>query len=153
VFLTQKTYECDNGVKVETLFIHESGEILSCGILHVPANKQDAQGYGSALTYCRRYSLMAACGIAPEDDDGNGASGETGTKKDTAKKPVGLDTNVVADFLLNISEAATFAELQKIYAAAYKAAQQLDDTKALEHFTIAKDKRKQALQLEMGDQP
>ena len=37
------------------------------------ANKQDAQGYGSALTYARRYSLMAACGIAPEDDDGNKA--------------------------------------------------------------------------------
>jgi len=41
--------------------------------LHVPASKHDAQGYGSALTYARRYSLMAACGIAPEDDDGNAA--------------------------------------------------------------------------------
>ena len=32
------------------------------------------RGYGSALTYARRYSLMATCGIAPEDDDGNAAS-------------------------------------------------------------------------------
>jgi hypothetical protein len=74
IFLTQKCHESSDGVNVETLLIHESGESLSCGILHVPASKQDPQGYGSALTYARRYSLMAACGIAPEDDDGNAAS-------------------------------------------------------------------------------
>ena len=69
--LVQTCHESDSGVIVETLFIHESGEQLSCGKLHVPAIKQDPQQYGSALTYARRYSLMAACGIAPEDDDGN----------------------------------------------------------------------------------
>ena len=40
----------------------------------MPATKHDAQGFGSALSYARRYSLMAACGIAPEDDDGNQAT-------------------------------------------------------------------------------
>lgn len=74
IALMQVTHDCDNGVIVETVFIHESGESLSSGRLHVPASKQDAQGYGSALTYARRYSLMAACGIAPEDDDGNRAT-------------------------------------------------------------------------------
>lgn len=74
IMLMQKTHECESGVMVETVFIHESGEELSSGKLHVPASKQDPQGYGSALTYARRYSLMAACGIAPEDDDGNAAS-------------------------------------------------------------------------------
>lgn len=73
IFLAQPTHEDSTGVTVETLFIHESGETLSCGRLHVPASKQDPQGYGSALTYARRYSLMSACGIAPEDDDGNAA--------------------------------------------------------------------------------
>lgn len=67
----QETFNDDSGVTVETVFIHESGETMRCGKLHVPAAKQDPQGYGSALTYARRYSLMAACGIAPEDDDGN----------------------------------------------------------------------------------
>lgn len=70
----QRTYACESGVTVETVFLHTSGETLSSGPLHVPASKQDPQGYGSALTYARRYSLMAACGIAPEDDDGNAAS-------------------------------------------------------------------------------
>ena len=74
IFLMQPAHECADGVTVETVFIHESGEQISAGKLHVPAVKQDPQGYGSALTYARRYSLMAACGIAPEDDDGNAAS-------------------------------------------------------------------------------
>jgi hypothetical protein len=70
----QETFEDATGVTVETVFLHESGEERRCGKLHVPAAKQDPQGYGSALTYARRYSLMAACGIAPEDDDGNAAA-------------------------------------------------------------------------------
>jgi hypothetical protein len=74
IALVQKCHNCPDGVMVETTFIHESGEVLDCGILHVPSAKNDPQGYGSALTYARRYSLMAACGIAPEDDDGNLAS-------------------------------------------------------------------------------
>jgi hypothetical protein len=67
--LIQTVHECNNGALVETIFIHESGESLSCGKLHVPATKQDAHGFGSALTYARRYSLLTATGLAPEDDD------------------------------------------------------------------------------------
>lgn len=74
IYLLQKTYDCADGVMVETVFVHESGEMLECGIVHFPAVKKDPQGYASALTYARRYSLMASCGIAPEDDDGNAAS-------------------------------------------------------------------------------
>jgi hypothetical protein len=74
IALIQQTHECESGVAIETVFLHESGEELRSGKLWLPASKQDAQGYGSALTYARRYSLMAACGIAPEDDDGNAAS-------------------------------------------------------------------------------
>ena len=83
IFLMQYTHPCEDGVIVETMFIHESGEHMSGVRLHVPASKQDPQGYGSALTYARRYSLQAACGIAPEDDDGNAAS----KPKTEPKKP------------------------------------------------------------------
>lgn len=85
IMLMQPCHEVESGVTVETLFIHESGEIYSAGKLHVPAAKQDPQGYGSALTYARRYSLMAACGIAPEDDDGNAAS--QGNQRQAPKPP------------------------------------------------------------------
>jgi hypothetical protein len=87
VMLLQKNHPSEHGVSVETIFLHESGEEYSAGVLNVPATKLDAQGYGSALTYARRYSLMAACGIAPEDDDGNAAS-----KKPEAKPAEKVDT-------------------------------------------------------------
>lgn len=74
IALIQTPHESDTGVIVETIFLHESGEIMSGGKFYLPAAKADAQGFGSAMTYARRYCLMAACGIAPEDDDGNAAS-------------------------------------------------------------------------------
>ena len=77
IALTQHTHHAEGGVCVETILIHESGEELSFGKLFVPCTKQDAQGYGSAITYARRYQLQTALGIAPEDDDGNAASAST----------------------------------------------------------------------------
>jgi len=85
IAMIQRTFEHTDGVVIETVFIHESGETLEGGRLFVPASKNDAQGFGSALTYARRYSLMAACGIAPEDDDGNGASRQAPPKAAPAK--------------------------------------------------------------------
>lgn len=82
---TQICHDADNAAKVETLILHASGQSLSCGVVSVPVSKHDAQGYGSALTYARRYSLAAAFGVAPEDDDGNAAAKAT-PKKD-AKEP------------------------------------------------------------------
>jgi hypothetical protein len=95
--LLQKTHECETGVAVETILMHESGEQISGGILRVPASKLDPQGYGSALTYARRYSLMAVCGIAPEDDDGNAAS--------KPKKPMQIPANTAGqDYLGKCNE-------------------------------------------------
>ncbi len=71
-------------VTVKTLILHASGEMLDAGALTVPVphfidkNGKDLgatpQTFGSAITYARRYSLMAAFGVAPEDDDGEAAS-------------------------------------------------------------------------------
>jgi len=106
IALIQRTSEDSTGVTVETVFVHESGETLECGKLHVPASKQDAQGYGSALTYARRYSLMAACGIAPEDDDGNAAS-KTPAPKVSATKTDLVSSHrmaIIADVAAAIGE-------------------------------------------------
>jgi len=72
--LTYRVYDCDNGVRLEAVIIHTSGEEISSGILHLPAAKQDAQGYGSALTYGKRYLLQGLCALQTEDDDGNAAT-------------------------------------------------------------------------------
>ena len=55
-----------------TILLHTSGQWMR-GTMTVPLGKHDAQGYGSALTYARRYSLQAVVGLSPEDDDGNAA--------------------------------------------------------------------------------
>jgi hypothetical protein len=74
LWFTQLTHEQEGGVSVETIVCHESGERFSFGKLFVPASKRDAQGYGSALSYARRYALVTAFGVPVEDDDGNAAS-------------------------------------------------------------------------------
>lgn len=51
-----------------------SGEAVE-GTMPLMLAKTDPQGQGSAITYSRRYSLMAVLGlVADEDDDGNKAS-------------------------------------------------------------------------------
>jgi len=130
--LMQKTYECKDGVMVETVFIHESGEIMEGGLLHVPATKHDAQGFGSCLTYARRYSLMAATGLAPEDDDGNAASRKTT-----------VDSSVMADHLVAIQDAKNSDELNKAYTEAYKACG--TDANWQKKIIAAKDEKKASL--------
>jgi hypothetical protein len=66
----------DGLVTVDTLLTHTSGEWVR-GTSAAPAQKQDPQGVGSAVTYLRRYSLAALCNIAQEDDDGERAVDRT----------------------------------------------------------------------------
>jgi hypothetical protein len=135
--LMQRTYESKDGVMVETVFVHESGEVMECGLLHVPAGKQDPQGYGSALTYARRYSLLAATGLAPEDDDGNSASRKTEIKST-------VNESQIADLLAAMDEVTTIKELQQAYKDAYKATngEQTWQTKVI----TKKDAKKAALE-------
>jgi hypothetical protein len=70
----QVIHDAENCACVETLLIHESGETFACGKVSVPVSKADAQGYGSAITYAKRYSLQSAVGVPSVDDDGNAAA-------------------------------------------------------------------------------
>ena len=121
-------------VRVETTLLHSSGEWIACGVLSLPVSKSDAQGYGSALTYARRYSLSAATGVAPEDDDGNAAS--------SAKPKKTMDCR---PHLAALESAPTLDDLQAAFKTAYKAAQAENDTMAMAILTGAKNNRKTAL--------
>lgn len=94
---------CADQVLVETVLLHKSGQWISehsgTAVPRIPADKQlkelmplatteesarilmgtlcsaDAQLVGKAISYLRRYSLLAICGIAQEDDDGEGLAG------------------------------------------------------------------------------
>lgn len=70
--LVQATRVADGKTVLNTALLHTSGQRIDADYPVHPV-KADPQGEGSALTYARRYALMALCGIAPEDDDGNAA--------------------------------------------------------------------------------
>ena len=47
IAVIQRSHPNESGVSIETVFIHESGESISSGILSVPAAKHDPQGFVS----------------------------------------------------------------------------------------------------------
>ena len=83
--VVQLTENDKEGVAVVTQLIHSSGESISTRCW-LPVAQKTPQGYGSAITYGRRYGLSALVGIAAEDDDGNAAS--AGAK---AQPPAGAE--------------------------------------------------------------
>lgn len=76
----------DSGVHVTTRIAHASGQWIEFGPLYIPANKHDAQGFGSAASYARRYALSAAWGTVADDDDGNAAVASTSQTNPTSKR-------------------------------------------------------------------
>jgi len=54
------------------MLIHKSGEFITETLrMPVAQAQMNAHGIGSAITYARRYGLMAILCIAADDDDGN----------------------------------------------------------------------------------
>jgi hypothetical protein len=105
-------------VELETVLMHSSGQwmgqVSSTAIEH-----PDAQKVGSADTYLRRYSLASFAGVAPEDDDGNAASGkhEGKVEKEKPKAPAGYaewlnDIKATADEGMVALKAAWLGSLQ-----------------------------------------
>ena len=64
------------GYVIRTRLMHSSGQWMEgetpCIISGRATNEM--QALGSAITYARRYGLAAIVGVAPEDDDGEGAA-------------------------------------------------------------------------------
>lgn len=59
----------DGAIEVTTEIVHwETGEVYGF-TMEMPLAKKDPQGAGSSMTYAMRYSLMAALGLPPTDDD------------------------------------------------------------------------------------
>lgn len=114
-----------DGVCVATLLVHESGEWIR-GELYMPASKKDAQGFGSALTYARRYSFASTICLGADDDDGNAA----------VRGPLDLSGALAQSIEANwptwegkhasaLKSAKTVGELQEAWAAAVDSAKAL----------------------------
>ena len=85
----------DDLMVLRTTLMHESGEAVVSD-LPLPIRQEGGRGnpmqaLGSALTYARRYGLLAIYGIAGDDDDGEGsapaAPAAPAAKPQTVKKP------------------------------------------------------------------
>lgn len=63
----------DNKVAVVTRIIHKSGQWIEA-TTELPPTKADAQGWGSSMTYGKRYGLQALAGVPSVDDDGQAAT-------------------------------------------------------------------------------
>jgi len=73
IFFTQTFSPSEVGyLNLTTRLIHESGEYIE-DTMNIPLQKNDAQGYGSAATYARRYALSSITGLFQADDDGQEA--------------------------------------------------------------------------------
>lgn len=72
--IIQRTDFDNDNMWLETTLVHAPSDGSIAGRYPLRPTKLDPQGYGSALTYARRYSITAMLGVIAEDDDGNAAS-------------------------------------------------------------------------------
>lgn len=82
VYLQPASESEDGRLHLTTRLLHESGEWMESTAV-CPLPKADPQGFGSAMTYLRRYSLASFIGVAQSDDDGEGAA----HREEAAPKP------------------------------------------------------------------
>jgi len=135
----------DKGPYIDTILVHgESGEQLDCR-MHLLVQKNDMQGYGSAVTYARRYGLMTMAGIAPEDDDGNAAAKASPRQEQKQRKPdpvvetpQATDTEVM-EAIKHITECESLSALGIVWKGLNDAMRHIAADKRVE---LAKDKRK-----------
>lgn len=77
------------GVGVSTTLLHESGEERTSKVCWMPVVNKTPQGFGSAITYARRYSFSAALGIVTDDDDDGNSASSTASR--SMPKPSGTE--------------------------------------------------------------
>lgn len=95
IAVVQTMVPFDGRAAIATRLVHTSGQWFE-SLVPLP-DVQDMQKMGSAITYARRYSLSAICGIAADEDDDANASAEQPKAGPTAiAKPAGYDAWIKA---------------------------------------------------------
>jgi hypothetical protein len=169
IAVLQPVFDDESGRYVKTIFVHgESGEQVECRVPLI-VGKNDMQGYGSAVTYGRRYGLMGMAGIAPEDDDGNAAAKAAPRSEPKSDRPKnqdaidGVHEKSVADARVMIDAAETVDDLNaawKTFSATVRANQSVIDSGRMRKAVIQamyegskfeQDRRKADLQTKPAD--
>lgn len=135
LWFIQISKERDNGACFETVIIHgPSNSQMSMGETFVPADRANAQGFGSAQTYARRYGLLSAFGLATEDDDGNAASQAPAkpAQQRQQAKPAEAQWMIISDLIGQTNtDAKVFCDHYKIKSVKELPAAQFDRARAI----------------------
>ena len=106
----------DLTVNITTLMLHSSGEWIK-DTLRLKPTKTDPQGFGSAITYGRRYSFSAFLNIVgEEDDDGNDSSDDSANKNNKKQDPVANIKNQITEEIKTAKSLLTDKELDDMRA-------------------------------------
>lgn len=143
IALTQDITSVDAGVSCVTILMHASGQERRFGPLILPVAKNDAQGFGSASTYARRYTMQSVAGVVgDDDDDGNAAS-----KQKTAVKPVSEDVWTVLKDAAQQGEKALREAWKGIQESTRDAIMDSDNSRweTLKSLAISKNQKKEAM--------
>lgn len=128
-----RTGEANGRIQVTCVFRHSLGHCEDMASLPGPPDtsggKNGIQAIGSTRTYLERYTLLSSVGLSEkgEDDDGQSAGSRYGE---------------LGERLEWIQNCKDFAELEKVFKAAYKEAKAMKDIPACQALVVAKDKRK-----------
>jgi hypothetical protein len=136
---TWRPSEGTNGRTIMTcVFRHpESGHVEEMATLGGPPDtsggKNSVQAIGSTNSYLQRYTLLAACGIAPKglDDDGRQAEG--------------MPENAIVDYCIKMQDATAIAELQTTFRECYLKSRERSDKNAEKRFIKVYEEKKKAL--------
>lgn len=131
VFLQTASPSEDGRLHLTTRLLHTSGEWIEDTAV-CPLPKQDPQGFGSAMTYLRRYSLASMIGLYQDDDDG-----------EAARPRANGELTMLNKYVSAMEKAATLDELKAHYFAAIAMCN--GDEAALLKLETVKDARKTAL--------
>jgi len=101
---TQNVVTGEGRINVTTVLRHESGETLTFGPLVGPGGN-DWRQLGGAISYAKRYALLAALGIAPSDEDDDAANAPTELDE--------LTPEACAAYVARFRDAANLGELNK----------------------------------------
>lgn len=101
--------ELDDAPALTTLLIHSSGEWVETTAKIRPVDPKP-QNVGSALTYARRYALLALCGIAADDDDDGKAAGQPRPQQAQQPRPAPVPADYAKRIVAALANAKSRAE-------------------------------------------
>jgi len=109
ISVLQTTLNVDNRSYVRTTLLHESGEFISSDTEILTSKANDAQGYGSGISYARRYGLQALVCLGSADDDGEGAMGRNAPAKtwQQPKSPIKADATLSTALVKDMATGVT----------------------------------------------